>query len=158
MTIIDVFGDAVKIGLGALIAGVFSHLNSKKNHEHDLRKSKESHFLALQADLKTKCVAFSEMSSRIVHKYRFITIDDASEDFSAYRQIYCEIQIIGSHVLQAATNKTFNSVIKFASLNKNYTEPEHGHNESEKLILANKDISKFLGCAQQEVLKSYNHE
>ena len=38
-TLLEIVDSAVKIGLGALVSGVATYLVTRKNHEHDLRKT-----------------------------------------------------------------------------------------------------------------------
>ena len=80
MEIIEVVDTAVKIGLGALITGIATHMLASRNFKNDLRKKNVENNLILIKELSIKLEHAEALLNEGTHSYY---LEETGADFSA---------------------------------------------------------------------------
>jgi predicted 3-demethylubiquinone-9 3-methyltransferase (glyoxalase superfamily) len=118
LTWLDVADNAVKIGLGSLIALASSWLTLKISQEHEIKKQT---FSQVNKDLEEKTkryVDFLTTSQSLMQKYLFSQCDGSSEDYLNYLRLHNEISITSDDLIRKHAFEVQHAVSTFILYNK----------------------------------------
>ncbi|HAS1025735.1 peptidase M14 [Enterobacter hormaechei] len=153
-TWIDVADNAVKIGLGSLIALVSSWLTLKISQNHEIKKDALAQ-LNKDIDEKTKrYVEFLTSSQSLMQKYLFSQCSGGSDDYINYLRLHNELSITSNELIRIHAFQVQLAVSSFILQNKN-SEMElitklrnNGREEATKF--------QYLAFSELEELKQKN--
>ncbi|CZZ31666.1 hypothetical protein [Enterobacter hormaechei] len=118
-TWIDVADNAVKIGLGSLIAFVSSWLTLKASQNHEMKKDVLTQ-INKDIEEKTKRYAdFLTVSQSLMQKYLFSQCNGGSEDYLNYLRLHNELSITSNDLIRMHAFKVQLAVSEFILQNKN---------------------------------------
>jgi hypothetical protein len=153
MTSFEVIDTAVKIGMGAIIAGFFGSRLQNKQFTHESIKRKEEQFYRRQDERKTQYLEFFAMSYSLLHKYEFTVGDKTSEDYTSYLKALASVQLIASEPLRFKALSVANSIIFCVNDACGDTDLSQSLRDNAKLQLA-----LFEALAQKDVTADFVEE
>ncbi len=153
---LDIIDSAVKIGLGALIAGGFSYLTLKKNQAHEITKRAEDTFYQRQKDRRECYVEFVTKSDSLIQKYQYLSCSPDSEDYIDYTEALHEVLILSPEKIQELSSELFNAVTEFVIPNFDSNDDIALELKDKLRVRVKEYIFKFHILAKQDVTKNYN--
>jgi hypothetical protein len=149
---VEVTDTAIKIGLGAVIAGISGYLALIKSQSHELEKERQARYFDLQTEKKSKYVEFLAQSQILIQTHIIKMANLESEAYLTYLRSFNEIQILVGDELRMAAYDVLSSVTAFVVWNKENTDQEAF--KTLKSDALNK-IAYFQKLAQSDVTKPY---
>lgn len=117
-TWIEVVDTAIKIGLGAIVAGISGYLALIKSQSHELEKEHRARYFDLQEEKKKKYVEFLAQSQILIQTHIDKMANLESESYLTYLRTFNEIQILVEDKLRMASYDILSSVTSFIIWNK----------------------------------------
>ncbi|HGH3386096.1 peptidase M14 [Citrobacter portucalensis] len=118
-TWMDVADNAVKIGLGSLIALVSSWLTLRITQDHENKKLTTAQ-ISKEINEKTKMyVDFLTTSQSLMQSYLFSQCDGSSDDYLNYLRLHNEISITSDDLIRKQAFNVQSAVSAFILYNKN---------------------------------------
>lgn len=149
---VEVVDTAIKIGLGAVIAGISGYVALIKSQSHELKKERRARFFDLQTEKKSKYVEFLAQSQILIQTHIDKIANLESDAYLTYLRSFNEIQILAGDELRIAAHDVFSYTTNFAIWNKdNQTQDISEKLKSDAL---NK-IGYFQKLAQSDVTQAY---
>lgn len=149
---VEVADTAIKIGLGAVIAGISGYVAIIKGQSHEFEKERQAQFYDSQEEKKRKYVEFLAQSQILIQTHIAKMADLESEVYLSYLRSFNEIQILVGDELRMAAYEVSSSVTAFIVWNKENPDQEiFNRLKSEAL---NK-IGYFQKLAQSNVTTPY---
>lgn len=118
LTWIDVTDNAVKIGLGSLIALASSWLTLKLSQNHENKKQIFSQINKDIDDKTKRYVDFLTTSQSLMQKYLFTQCNGSSDDYLDYLRLHNEISITSDEFIRVHAFKLQSAVSSFILYNK----------------------------------------
>lgn len=155
-TWIDVTDNAVKIGLGSLIALASSWLTMKLTQNHE---NKKQALAQINKDIEEKTkryVDFLTASQSLMQQYLYSQCDGSSDDYLNYLRLHHEISITSDELIRTHAFKVQYAVSSFIVYNKNSDTElinklrDNGRNEVSKF--------QYLAFVELEQLKTKTQE
>ncbi|WP_231604179.1 peptidase M14 [Leclercia sp. J807] len=156
LTWIDVTDNAVKIGLGSLIALASSWLTLKLSQNHENKKLVLAQINKDIEEKTKKYVDFLTTSQSLMQKYLFSQCDGSSDDYLNYLRLHNEISITSDDLIRNHAFKVQHAVSSFITYNKNGDIElitklrDNGRNEASKF--------QYLAFVELEQLKTKTRE
>tara|TARA_R110000744_G_scaffold54648_2_gene115923 strand:+ start:1298 stop:1771 length:474 start_codon:yes stop_codon:yes gene_type:complete len=150
---VEVADTAIKIGLGAVVAGMSGYVALIKNQSHELEKEHRLRYFDLQEEKKTKYVEFLTQSQMLIQTHIDTIANLESEAYLTYLRSFNEVQILVGDELRKAAHDVSSSVTVFIVWNKR--NPDKTIFDQLKLKAQNK-IGYFQKLAQLDVTQIYN--
>ena len=147
-TWIEVVDTAIKIGLGAIVAGMSGYLALIKSQSHEVEKEHRVRYFDLQEEKKKKYVEFLTQSQILIQTHIHKIANLESESFLTYIKTFNEIQILVEDKLRKASYDIFSSVTIFIISSKT-NQNEELFNELKSDAL--EKIGYFQKLAQADV-------
>ncbi|WP_237729475.1 peptidase M14 [Lelliottia amnigena] len=155
-TWIDVTDNAVKIGLGSLIALASSWLTLKITQIHETKKQTLDQIIK-DIDEKTKrYVDFLTTSQSLMQLYLYTQCDGRSDDYLNYLRLHNEISITSDDLIRKHAFKVQHAVSSFILYNKNSDIElinklrDNGRDEASNF--------QYLAFVELEQLKTNTHQ
>ncbi|CAI1908562.1 peptidase M14 [Serratia proteamaculans] len=118
VTWIDVIDNAVKIGLGSLIALLSGWLTLKLTQHHEIKREAKA-LLTEEMSIKTnRYIEFLTMSHSLMQTYLFTQCSGSSGDYLKYLRIHNEITITSDDEIRLAAFELQSAVSSFIVYNK----------------------------------------
>lgn len=149
---VGVVDTAIKIGLGAVVAGISGYVVLIKSQSHELEKERRARYFDMQEEKKKKYVEFLAQSQILIQTHIDKMANLESEGYLTYLRSFNEIQILAGDELRMAAYDVSSSVTEFMIWNKEGTSQEVF--ESLKSKALNK-IGFFQKLAQADVTQPY---
>ncbi|KLQ08268.1 MULTISPECIES: hypothetical protein [Enterobacter] len=118
-TWIDVADNAVKIGLGSLIALVSSWLTLKISQNHEIKKDALAHINKDIEEKTKRYVEFLTASQSLMQKYLFSQCSGESDDYLNYIRLHNELSITCNESIRIHAFQVQLAVSSFILHNKN---------------------------------------
>ena len=115
---VGVIDTAIKIGLGAVIAGISGYVVLIKSQSHELEKGRRARFFDLQTEKKSKYVEFLARSQILIQTHIDKMANLESDAYLTYLRFFNEIQILVGDELRMAAYDVLSSVTTFVIWNK----------------------------------------
>lgn len=149
---VEVADTAIKIGLGAVVAGISGYLALIKGQSHEFEKERRARYYDLQKEKKTKYVEFLAQSQILVQTHIDKMASLECEAYLSYLRSFNEIQILVGDELRMAAYDVSSSVTAFVVWNKENPDQEVFKKlKSEALD----KIGHFQKLAQSDVTQLY---
>ena len=149
---VGVVDTAIKIGLGAVIAGLSGYVALIKSQSHELEKERRARHFDLLEEKKTKYVEFLSQSQILIQTHNDKMANLESEAYLTYIKSFNEIQIMVGDELRKAAYDVSSSVTVFMVWNKE--NPDQEVFKKLKSEALNK-IGFFQKLAQSDVTNLY---
>lgn len=149
---VEVVDTAIKIGLGAVIAGISGYVALIKSQSYELKKGRRARFLDLQSEKKSKYVEFLAQSQILIQTHIAKMANLESDAYLTYLRSFNEIQILVGDELRMAAYEVSLSVTNFIIWNKE--NPDNEAFQTLKSDALNK-IGYFQKLAQSDVTQAY---
>lgn len=155
-TWIDVTDNAVKIGLGSLIALASSWLTLKHAQNHENKKQALAQIIKDIEDKTKRYVDFLTTSQSLMQRYLFTQCNGSSDDYLNYLRLHNEISITSDDFIREHAFKLQLAVSSFILYNKSDDNElinklrDSGRNEVSKF--------QYIAYAELEQLKTKSRE
>ncbi|MBD5779933.1 hypothetical protein IEN85_10575 [Pelagicoccus sp. NFK12] len=148
---IDTIDTALKIGLGALIAGFFGWLGNRQNHNHELNKEQRKRRIEDLQKKEDRFVDFLSRSQNLVQSHLYTSLDAGSNEYQEYLRSFNLLQISNSDEVRMAAYNLMDATNQFAIGNKNTPDMDY-----QKSLRKNFDekLGFFQKVAQLEISKT----
>lgn len=151
-TWVGVVDTAIKIGLGAVVAGISGYVALIKNQSHELEKERRTRYFDMQEEKKKKFVEFLAQSQILIQTHIDKMANLESEGYLNYLRSFNEIQILVGDELRIAAYDVSLSVTDFMVWNKE--NPNQEVFKKLKSEALNK-IGYFQKLAQADITQPY---
>jgi len=149
---VGVVDTAIKIGLGAVVAGISGYVALIKSQSHELEKERRARYFDMQEEKKKKYVEFLAQSQILIQTHIDKMANLESEGYLTYLRSFNEIQILVGDELRMAAYDVSSSVTAFMVWNKQNPDQEVFKNLKSEAL--NK-IGYFQKLAQADVTQPY---
>ena len=149
---IGVVDTAIKIGLGAVVAGISGYVALIKSQSHELEKERRARYFDMQEEKKKKYVEFLAQSQILIQTHIDKMANLESEGYLTYLRSFNEIQILVGDELRMAAYDVSSSVTAFMVWNKENSNQDLFKNLKSEAL--NK-IGYFQKLAQTDATQPY---